>query len=624
MHFFKQISIIRSSLITSLILGLTLFSPVWAQSTVDLVVHYVEGAPAEQEIGYDVSVFLSVVDSVGNPVKDLTAVSFTVTEDSQKVEISGLELASDDPINVVLVMDTSGSMSGPAIAAAKTAASNFIAALGGEDNVAVITFDDTVKNQIDYTTDHGAARQQVALIDAVRGAGTCLYDAAYQAIQMSATLPSGRRAVILFTDGVDEKSSGGTCSVHTPDDVIRLGSEGGTRTPVYTLGLGNRVNNKELLRLAELTGGRSLYSPDSSQLDAMFLRLSDQLRSQYKLTYISVAGPGAHTLAVSVTFNTAKDSDTRNFLLPAMPARISFVSPQEGDEVGGVIKISVAITGQGEDVGRIAFEINGEAAGSDDTTPYDLEVDLGSYAAGEMDITAVVFGANDAEMTRKSIKVINGGSVFTPTPTSTPKITTGLIVGGGIGALVLITAAIAAVFIIRRRSREKELDAAWEKAQSNDQPLTGTPSDERTYDGWEPSADALGMLIVTASDDASMIGHRFEITKSQTTLGRSADNDINFPKDSPVSRHHAQLNERSGGIYLSEMRGADNKAPTYGTFLNESQLGEDPVLLQTGDEIRLGKRVRLKFESAGRIAGAEGVTYDGLVTSDDDDRTREE
>jgi pSer/pThr/pTyr-binding forkhead associated (FHA) protein len=132
------------------------------------------------------------------------------------------------------------------------------------------------------------------------------------------------------------------------------------------------------------------------------------------------------------------------------------------------------------------------------------------------------------------------------------------------------------------------------------------------------------MLIVTASDDASMIGHRFEITKSQTTLGRSADNDINFPKDSPVSRHHAQLNERSGGIYLSEMRGADNKAPTYGTFLNESQLGEDPVLLQTGDEIRLGKRVRLKFESAGRIAGAEGVTYDGLVTSDDDDRTREE
>ena len=131
MHFFKQISIIRSSLITSLILGLTLFSPVWAQSTVDLVVHYVEGAPAEQEIGYDVSVFLSVVDSVGNPVKDLTAVSFTVTEDSQKVEISGLELASDDPINVVLVMDTSGSMSGPAIAAAKTAASNFIAALGG-------------------------------------------------------------------------------------------------------------------------------------------------------------------------------------------------------------------------------------------------------------------------------------------------------------------------------------------------------------------------------------------------------------------------------------------------------------------------------------------------------------
>jgi pSer/pThr/pTyr-binding forkhead associated (FHA) protein len=182
--------------------------------------------------------------------------------------------------------------------------------------------------------------------------------------------------------------------------------------------------------------------------------------------------------------------------------------------------------------------------------------------------------------------------------------------------------------VIGRRRREKERDEAWAKAQSYAEPPVAGMSDERTYDGWEPSPGALGMLVVTASDDASMVGHRFEITKATTTLGRSADNDINFPKDSPVSRRHAQIVEKSGGLYLNEVQSVDSsgqsKPPTYGTFLNEAPLGPDAMLLQNGDEIRLGKRVRLKFESAGRVADTESVTYDGLITNGDDDRTREQ
>ena len=42
--------------------------------------------------------------------------------------------------------------------------------------------------------------------------GTCLYDAAYQAVEMASTTPPGRRAVVLFTDGKDETASGEQCS----------------------------------------------------------------------------------------------------------------------------------------------------------------------------------------------------------------------------------------------------------------------------------------------------------------------------------------------------------------------------------------------------------------------------
>ncbi len=198
-------------------------STILAQSAIDLAVHYVEGSPAENEIAYNVNVYLSVVGGTGAPVKDLTINSVSVTEDSQKVEVQSLKLANDETISIVLVMDTSGSMAGPKINDSKAAASNFISRLEARDRAALLTFDEIIKPQAEFTTDHTAVRDRIALIDARPGAGTCLYDAAYRAVQLASSLPSGRRAVILFTDGVDETSSGGrACSVHTTEDVINI------------------------------------------------------------------------------------------------------------------------------------------------------------------------------------------------------------------------------------------------------------------------------------------------------------------------------------------------------------------------------------------------------------------
>lgn len=611
-------------------------STILAQSTIDLAVHYVEGVPAENEIAYNVNVYLSIVGGTGAPIKDLTINSITVTEDSQKVEVRDLNLADDEPISIVLVMDTSGSMAGPKINDAKTAASNFISRLEGHDRAALLTFDEVIKPQVEFTTDHTAVRERIALIEAKSGAGTCLYDAAYRAVQLASSLPSGRRAVILFTDGVDETASGGrACSVHTTEDVINIASEGATRTPIYTLGLGNRIDENTLRRIAELTGGRYIYSPDSSQLETVFELLSEQLRSQYILAYKSFAAPGAHTLAVNVTHLGAQDSDTRNFLLPALPARLTFLAPAEGETVGDLLKVVVALSGQSETIERVDFEINGVVVGADDTTPYELEIDMNRYNEGNVTISAIAHGVNHSELARNSISlfhVIAAEATPTvsveasPTPMPEPKAdNTVLIVGSVLGGLGFVTIILLAFILARQRKQEKTGNDDRTIPQDYEMPAPRGGDADRTMDSYEGGSDALGALTVEAGDDPSMIGLRFEISSSLTSLGRSADNDINFPKDNPVSRRHAEIFERDRKLFLREVETMDSsggyKPPKYGTFVNDIPLGSNPVDLKSGDEIRLGKRLRLKFEAYQIRDDDESKTFDDMTLEDDTDKT---
>jgi hypothetical protein len=144
--------------------GIVKIQPVLAQSNIiDVVVHYVEGAPSETDVSYEVKAFVSVVDC-SSPINDLKVEDFTLTEDSQKVEIKSASLA-DEPINLVLLMDTSGSMSGQGITAPKAAASSLLRLAA--KTVFPLLPSMTAPTLIDFTTDHARANK-IALIDATR------------------------------------------------------------------------------------------------------------------------------------------------------------------------------------------------------------------------------------------------------------------------------------------------------------------------------------------------------------------------------------------------------------------------------------------------------------------------
>ena len=152
-----------------------------------------------------------VTDSSGKFVSDLLRTDFTVSEDGRRQEIS-VFAALKQPFNAVLVLDTSNSAQ-DRLKAIQGAGVDFTKQLRPGDRMMVISFDNEVRQLTDFSED----RQE--LEDAIRGTesgfGKLLYEAVARALEQLKNV-EGRRAVVLFSDGVDMRS-------------IEASSEGTTR-----------------------------------------------------------------------------------------------------------------------------------------------------------------------------------------------------------------------------------------------------------------------------------------------------------------------------------------------------------------------------------------------------------
>lgn len=616
-----------SILFSLLLITVTVSFPASAQSATLLAIHDVQAEPQSDQFAYDVSVYFSLYDSTGEPVRDLAKADVSLTEDGKRVDATGIETADDEPINVAIVMDISGSMSGVKIDSARRAASSFLSTLQGGDQAALVSFNSNVKTESDFTDNLSGVKQKIDLLDADPASGTCFFDALYSAVQLSASIPNGRRAIVILTDGRDELPNGNKCSKYTDQDVIDLATNATTSVPIYTLGLGNKVDKEGLERLSLRTGGLYQFAADAGNLDQVFESLSEQLRSQYRLTYVSIAPPGPHVLVLKVDANSIHEQTSHDFLLQPFPYRLVFGSPLDGDKLSGETKLSVQVLGQGEPISKVEFFADGKSLGVVTTPPYEiLWTPAGETAQAK--IEAAVFGEAGGELARSSINVtLDIEQLPTPEPSTsaTPP-------EGGLSTTSIILLVVAVIFILaiviavvmvnaRRKKREQERDREWKEKVQNDAPpvsLSGM-GDERTLDSFMPSDNALGILVVLQSDDPATIGQRIEIAKAVTNLGRKADNEVIFAKDSAVSRHHAVIEERGGNLFLSEVVAMDEgapKRPAYGTFVNGNQI-EDPVLLHDGDEIRLGKRVRMRFEGLHHTNTDDERTMDQFDTGDE-------
>lgn len=149
-----------------------------------------------------VTIPVSVMDRDGRYIPNLRKEDFRLWEDGIEQSVAFFQ-AVDKPFSVVLMIDTSGSTRFR-LDEIQDAAITFVNQLRRDDRVMVLSFDDNVSVLTDFTSDRRR------LSDAIRrtqtGNGTKLYDAVDMVINQYLNRVDGRKAVVLFTDGVDTSS----------------------------------------------------------------------------------------------------------------------------------------------------------------------------------------------------------------------------------------------------------------------------------------------------------------------------------------------------------------------------------------------------------------------------------
>jgi Mg-chelatase subunit ChlD len=140
-------------------------------------------------------------DRNGLYIPDLLKNDFSISEDGVQQEISFFATISV-PFHVVLMLDTSASTQ-EKLGLIQQAAVAFVEQLQSRDRVKVISFDDKVHDLNDFTNDRAALK--AAIYRTRSGQGTKLYDAFALALSSLGRI-QGRKAIVIFTDGVDYHS----------------------------------------------------------------------------------------------------------------------------------------------------------------------------------------------------------------------------------------------------------------------------------------------------------------------------------------------------------------------------------------------------------------------------------
>src|SRR4030095_12664632 len=246
-----------------------------------------------------ITIPVSVFDRHGLYMPDLRKEDFTIFEDGkeQQIEYFG---TTEKPFTVVLLLDTSPSTEYQ-IDEIRAAAKAFVDQLKSQDKVMVIEFDGNVHVLTEATGDRPAIYKAISRADF--GGGTSLYDAVSFSLSKRLNAVTGRKAIVLFTDGVDTMSSKSSY-----DSTLAMAEEADSLIfPIYyntfehsrsggwdifgpapgTTAREYAVGKKYLEELAAYTGGR-VFRPESTPggLTTAFEGIAEELRRQYSIGYI--------------------------------------------------------------------------------------------------------------------------------------------------------------------------------------------------------------------------------------------------------------------------------------------------------------------------------------------------
>lgn len=284
-----------------------------------------------------VNVTATVTDVSGRFVSGLRKDDFTVFEDGHPQPISHFS-TERVPVSLGIVLDTSGSMAGDKLDAARGAIDRFLYdLLSPEDEIFLYTFSDRPDLVESWTTDRRRLSRALRSVPA-RG-GTAMYDAVAEAVPLAQTGQNRKKAILLISDGNDTNSQ---LDVQDLKHLVRetevliyaIGIDGDS--PTFTVGVpripipipipipgrrpgrspwpippqssprgrvqNDHVNVRALREITDDSGGRTETIRSARDLDPATASVADELSKQYYLGYVGAAEKDGrwHTIQVEV------------------------------------------------------------------------------------------------------------------------------------------------------------------------------------------------------------------------------------------------------------------------------------------------------------------------------------
>jgi len=267
-----------------------------------------------------VNVLCSVFDRDTNSfVTNLTRDDFSVYEDGKKQEIKNFARETNLPLTIAMLIDTSDSVAPKLKFEQEAAISFFLSVLREKDRAMLMEFDTGVTLLQDFTGDPNKLAKEIRKLKAA--GGTALYDAIYMACDEKLIRETGRKAIVIVSDGDDESS----------DTTISKALEMALRaeSTIFVISItkggffgvqGSPEGDAAMREITRETGGKVFFPIKLEELEDSFRQINQELRSQYSLGYYStntVRDGSYRKIDIKISDRNLKPSHRKGYYAPA-------------------------------------------------------------------------------------------------------------------------------------------------------------------------------------------------------------------------------------------------------------------------------------------------------------------